>query len=292
MRIALLLPALVLAILSAYPARAQEFDPATNAKGWTRADADGSFTVFDAAGKRLITWMKDGTTLGHVDLSKLEGPPDSWVIDSYGNAWVVVGNSLHQVDKKGKVGNRIRLPGTVADMAWEPRGLILSYRAAEPYVEKREYKNGNLMWSWGSKPSGPSSPTALFRVAATNNNEVVVTRGASMAVDVLDLQTGKHLRQLNFVYKGAVAPELSLSNSDRGALVWWSGKTLALAAVPGNQAGFTKMNGLLMARIDFVTQSVEFLPTGLTEDHALVGVVENEAAFVSPKGGMVFVPVR
>ncbi len=292
MRIALSLPALVLVALSVFPAKAQEFDPVMHTKGWTRADADGSFTVFDAAGKRLITWMKDGTTLGHVDLSKLDGTPESWVIDSYGNAWVVVGNSLHQVDKKGKVGNRIRLHGTVADLAWDPRGLILAYRAAEPYVEKREYKNGNLMWSWGSKPSGPSSSSTLFRVAATNNNEVVVTRGTSMAVDILDLQSGKHLRQLNFAYKGAAAPELDLTNSDRGALVWWSGKNLALAAVPGNQAGFTKMNGLLLARIDLVTQSVEFLPTGLTGDHSLVGVVENEAAFVNPKGGMVFVPVR
>jgi hypothetical protein len=278
-------------VLMLVPSMAQDFDPAVNAAGWTRADADGSFTCFDPVGKRLVTWLRDGNTLGHVDLAKLEGTPEAWVIDSYGNAWVVVGTNLWQVDKKGKLGNRAKLPAAVADLSWDPRGLVIVYRAAEPYVEKREYKSGSLVWSWGTRPSESSSRT-LFRVSVTNNNEVVVVRGTSMSVDVLDLQSGKLLRQLALAYKGAAAPDLELGNSNRGPLTWSASKGVAFAAVPGTQAPHARMNGLLLARIDLAAQSLEFLPTGLSEDHTLVGIVENDAAFLKPKGGLVFVPVR
>lgn len=292
MRIVPSLLALVLTASATLPAAAQEYDPASHAAGWTRADADGSFTVYDPAGKRLVIWLRDGTTMGHVDLTKLDGTPESWVIDSYGNAWVVVGASLVQVDKKGKIGNRVKLPAAVADLAWEPRGLVIAYRTTEPFVEKREYKNGNVLWSWGGRSGASTASSVLYRVAITNGNEVVVTRGASLSVDILDLQSGKQLRQLALVHKGVAAPDLELGSSERGSLTWWTGKGVALAAVPGSQAPYAKMNGLLLARLDLNAQILDFLPTGLTEDHTLVGVVENEAAFLKPKGGFVFVPVR
>lgn len=292
MRIAPLLPALIAAALIFLPASAQEFDPVKSASGWTRTDADGSFTFFDPAGKRLFTWLKDGSNLGEVDLAKLEGPPEFWVIDSYGNAWVVVGTNLLKVDPKGKVNSRVKLPAPAADLAWDPRGLVISYRASEPYIEKREYKNGNVVWSWGSRPAGTSSSAILFRITVTNNNEVIVARGASMAVDALDLQSGKYLRQLSMAYKGMASPDLELGGFDRGPLVWWTGKSVVLAAIPGTQASHTRMNGLLLARIDLTGQVLEFLPTGLTVDHSFVGIVDSEAAFIKPKGGLVFVPIR
>lgn len=292
MRIVTLFPALIVAALSVLPLAAQEFDPALTATGWARVDADGSFTFLDPGGKRLVTWLRDGTVLGQVDLARLDGQPEAWVIDSYGSAWVVVGTNLYQVEKKGKIGTRVKLPAPVADLAWDPRGLVLTYRTPEPFLEKREYKNGNLLWSWGTRPAGVVSPATLFRAAATNNNEVVVTRGASMSVDVLDLQTGKPLRQLGFAFKGTTAPDLDLANRDRGPLAWWTGKGVAFAAVPGSQARHSGMSGLLLLRIDLASQSVEFLPTGLTEDHAFLGIAENEAAFLKPKGGLAFVPVR
>lgn len=292
MRIHTLLPALIVAALTAFPAPAQEFDPATMATGWARVDTDGSSTFFDSTGKRLVTWLKGGTIQGQVDVSRLEGPPEAWVIDSYGNAWVVVGTSLFQVDKKGKVGTRVKLPAAVADLAWDPRGLVITYRTPEPYLEKREYKSGSLLWSWGNRPSGVNAPPALFRAAVSNGIEVLVTRGASMAVDILDLQTGKPLRSLAFAFKGMTAPDLELANGERGPLVWWTAKSVAFGAVPGSQAPHARMSGLLLARIDPATQVIEFLPTGLAEDHAFIGIAEEEAVFLKPKGGLVFVPVR
>jgi hypothetical protein len=291
-RIALLLPALVATTLAAVPAAAQDFDPVVSATGWARADADGSFTFFDPVGKRLVTWLRDGTMQGSVDLSKLDGAPEFWVIDSYGNAWVVVGPNLTKVDPKGKVGTRVRLAALVADLAWDPRGLVVAYKAADPYIEKRDYKGGSVLWSWGSKPSGSATSTVNLRIAVTNNNEVLVTRGSSLGLEVLDLQSGKTLRQVGAAYKGGLAPELDLGAADRGPLVAWSGKAVAFAAVTGGQAAHTKMNGLLLARLDTSGQGIEYLPTGLTEDHHLVGIVENEAAFLKPKGGLVFVPIR
>lgn len=282
--------ALLSVALAALPGRAQDMDPMAQATGWARADADGSFTFFDPGARKLITWMKDGNLLGHVDLSKLDGPPEFWSIDSYGNAWVVQGTSLIQVDKKGKLGSRVRLPAQVADLAWEPRGMVISYRTAEPYLEKRDYKSGAVAWSWGARPERGSATTS-FRIAVTNTNEVVVARGTSMAVDILDLQSGKQLRQATLSYKGAAAPELDARAADRGPLAWWTGKGVALAAVPGSQAPHARMNGLLLARIDYAGQAVDFLPTGLTEDHVFLGVVESEAAFAKPKGGLVFVPL-
>lgn len=292
MRIALFLPALVATTLTVVPAAAQDFDPAVSATGWARADADGSFAFFDPVGRRLVTWLRDGTVQGNVDLSKLEGQPEFWVIDSYGNAWVVIGSNLMKVEPKGRVGARVKLPAPVADLAWDPRGLVLAYKVPDPYIEKREYKNGNLLWSWGNKPSGATAAAVGIRVAITNNNEVLVTRGASLTLEALDLLTGKSMRQFVPVYKGAATPELELGSADRGSLVCWPSKTVAFAAVPGGQAAHTKMNGLLLARLDLGGQGLEFLPTGLTEGHVLVGVVENEAAFLKPKGGLVFVPVR
>lgn len=292
MRIVPLLPALIAASLSVQTLSGQDFDAPASAVGWSRVDADGSCTFYDPGARRLVTWLRDGTVQGQVDLSKLDGPPEAWVIDSYGSAWVVVGTSLVQVDKKGKLGIRVRLPAPVADLTWDPRGVVLSYRTPEPYLEKREYKGGSLLWSWGVRPSDATASSTLHRVAATNNNEVLITRGASMVVDVVDLQTGKALRRVGLAHKGAVAPDLDLGGRDRGPLAWWTGKSLAFAAVPGSQAVHARMSGLLLARIDLATQAVEFLPTGLTEDHLFLGIAENEALFVKPKGGLAFVPVN
>ncbi len=291
MRIAIVLPALVSVVLTAPPAAGQEYDPMVSASGWTRADADGSFTFYDPAGKRLVTWTREGGTLGQVDVSRLDGPPEFWVIDSYGNAWVVTGLSLVQVDKKGKIGSRVRLPAAVADLAWEPRGMVLAYRSAEPYVEKREFKNGSVLWSWGSRPSGTSAGASV-RLVVAGASEVAVARGGAMKLDILDLHSGKQLRQLAFAFKGAMAADLELGSGERGAMAWSAGLGVVFAAGPGSQAAQAKMNGLLLARLDLNSQVLDYLPTGLTEDHVLVGIVENEAAFLKPKGGLTYVAVR
>ena len=52
------------------------------------------------------------------------------------------------------------------------------------------------------------------------------------------------------------------------------------------------MNGMLLARFDLIRKTVEFLPTTLTEDHAFVGIIEDAATFISPKGGLAFSAIR
>ena len=75
-------------------------------------------------------------------------------------------------------------------MLGRPRGLVLAFKGAESYLEKREYKNGNVLWSWGEKPSGGAASAVVLRIGVTNNNEVLVARGPSLGMEVLDLQTG------------------------------------------------------------------------------------------------------
>ena len=290
MRRFLLLPVLV--CMALVPALAQDFDPALNASGWAKVDRDGSCTFLDGAGKRLVNWMRDGTVLSQLSLEKLDFTPEMWVLDRYTNAWVVAGNVLQFVEKNGKPGSRIRLPGEVADLAWDAKGFVLSYRGPQAYIERRDFKNGSVMWSWGSKPGEERSAAELYPVVVADSGEVVVTRGASMMLDLLDGLKGKPLAQASMLYKDAPMPDLVLGGGNRRALGWWIGKPVAFAAVGGSQAGFAKMNGLLLVRLDFSEGRADILPTGLTEDYRFIGVIENEAAFVAPKGGLVFVPIR
>lgn len=289
MRLQFLLPVLASMAL----AQAPDFDPPATAKGWARFDRDGSCTFLDSPGKRLVNWMRDGTILSQVSLARLDFVPEMWVLDSYNNAWVIAGGVLQFVDKTGKPGTRIKLPGQVADLAWDARGLVISYKTSTPYLEKRDFRGGGVMWSWGTKPDEerPVAPE-LFRVAISDSGEVVVTRGASMMVDLLDPQKGKPLAQAAMLYKDSPMPDLNLGTGRRGPVAWWIGKPVGFAAVTGTQAPFSKMNGALLVRLDFSEGRADILPTGLTEDHTFVGMVENEAVFMAPKGGLVFVPVR
>ena len=289
MRSLLLLPVLASMAL----AQAPDFDPAASATGWAHCDRDGSCTFLDSAGKRLVNWMRDGTVLSQVSLAKLDFTPEMWVLDSYNNAWVTAGGVLQFVEKSGKPGTRIKLPAEVADLAWDTKGMVLSFRTPTPYLEKREFKGGGLIWSWGSKPGDERSGNPeLFRVMIADSGEVVVSRGASMMVDLLDPVKGKPVAQAAMLYKDAPMPDLILGNGKRGAAAWWIGKPVGFSALTGAQAPFAKMSGMLLARLDFSEGRADVLPTGLTEDHAFIGMMENDAVFIAPKGGLVFVAVR
>ncbi|MBI4913761.1 MAG: hypothetical protein HY823_13585 [Acidobacteria bacterium] len=268
----------------------QEWDPAKEARGWARFDRDGSCVFFHSAGRRLVTWSRD-LPLPPVDLSRLDGAPEFWTLDSLGNAWVVSGNLLQYVEKNGRLGPRVRLPGSVSDLTWDVRGFVLSYRAPEPYVEKREYKGGGLLWSWGTRPEGRDGGPALHRIELADNGDVLVTRGSSMTVDIVDGAKGRPSLQTAFSWKGAVAPDLNLTG-DRAPLASWLGKNVIFSAVPGRQAPHAGMNGMLLARLDLGSRSLQFLPTGLGEDFSFVGIFEDQAVFLSPQGGLAFAAIQ
>jgi hypothetical protein len=52
------------------------------------------------------------------------------------------------------------------------------------------------------------------------------------------------------------------------------------------------MNGLLLAMENLSTSTVEFVPTGLSEQHAFIGMLDSDAAFIAPGGGLVFVQLK
>jgi hypothetical protein len=281
-----------LAALVSLSLGAQGFDPVKTASGWSRMDKDGSFTFYDAASRGLRIWMKDGGEIGAISLARMEERPEKWAVDIYGNAWVVAGGTLYLVDgKSGKVSTKDRLPGDVADLAWDPKGLVICYQGAEPYLEKREYRSGSVVWSYGTKPRRGGS-TVMQRIALGDEGQIILANGIGLAVTILEGAKGKATGQTAFSYRGLAAPDLLLGESSRGPVVFWSGKNLVFAAVTGRQVPEAKMSGLLLARMDMGQSSVDFLPTGLTEDHLLVGVQDGQAVFIKPGGGLAYVTVQ
>ncbi|MBL0211400.1 MAG: hypothetical protein IPQ13_10895 [Holophagaceae bacterium] len=299
MRNVLSIPVLICALAGSLPAAAapQDSDPIKSASGWAKADKDGSCTFFNEATRSLETWMKDIGITGSLNLSKLDVPPEKWVLDPYGNAWVVSGPLLYQVYKNGKTGTTVRLPGEVVDLGWSTKGFFLLYRGGETYLEKRDYTKAGLLWSSGKKPKGSENgttpaPASADRLIVSEDGNVMLTNGASLSLLSFDGNKGTPLGETVFTQNNVAAPTLSLRGKERGALGWWMGKSVVMASVPASQVPNEKKAGLLLARLDLSAGSAEFLPTGVTEDHKLIGVIETEAVLMKPGGGLVFVPIR
>jgi hypothetical protein len=273
-----------------FQAKAQGFDPIQKASGWSRADSDGSCTFFDPGTQALQTWMRDGGITGSLDVSKAGLSPERWVLDSQGNAWLVAGTALQWVDKNGKPGRRETLPMEVGDLAWDAKGFILCYRSREPYLEKRDYKSGSVIWSYGSKPQkGDGAARAVHRIAVSEEGNVLLGSGPSLTFTQIDGQKGKLLGQVVFSHEGNAAPSLALGDADRPALAWWVGHTAGFMGVPGSQVASVKMQGLLLARLDTSKGLLTFHPTGVSENHVLLGVTDSEAILRAPAGGLAFV---
>ena len=299
MRNVLSIPVLVCALAGGLSAVAplQEPDLMKTAAGWARVDKDGSCTFFNAATRSLETWSKDFGVTGSLNLSKLEVSPEKWVLDPFGNAWVVSGAMLYQVNKNGKPGSTVRLPGEVADLGWDTKGFFLLYRGAETYLEKRDFSKAALIWSAGRKPKAqedgaPVASHAADRLVVAEDGNVLVANGPSFSLASFEGNKGTSLGETVFTLNNAPAPILALGGKERGALGWWLGKSVVMAAVPASQVPNEKKAGLLLARLDLAAGSVEFLPTGVTEDYKLLGLLETEAVIMKPSGGLVFVPIK
>lgn len=293
MQPSLLPPALLLVLTGAVvQAQSQPWNPIQHASGWSRVDRDGSCTFYNPQTQTLQTWMKDGGVIGSLDLSKAGLVPEKWVLDSQGNAWLISKTTLLQVDKTGKPGRRETLPLEVGDLAWDAKGFSLCYQSREPFVEKRDYKNGQVLWSFGTKPQkGDASPRVLHRIAVSEDNHVVLGSGASLVLQTLDGLRGKLLGQTVFAVGEAAAPDLALGTSDRPPMHWWLGHGMAFMGVPGTQVPSAKIQGLVLVRLNLSGGTLDFFPTGVTEDHTLIGATETEAILQAPKGGLVFIPL-
>jgi hypothetical protein len=275
-------------------AQAQDLDWAKSVQGWARFDPTGAATFYDASTKHLVTWMKDAGILARINVSKADMVPERWVVDD-DRIWIMAGTTMKQISKTGQVTRSASLPAEVADADFiPPDGIVLSYRTLKPFIEKRDIKTGSVSWSFGSKPKKGEATTSkvLHRVLRNDETNVVVVSGSDIAVSMLDGKKGTLLGQAVFSYNDGTPPALSLGENDRGPAVWYWGKSVAFSSIPASAVPSLNQKGLLLARLDFASSVVEFLPTGLIEGSILVGILEDRATFVAPGGGLVFIPIK
>ena len=300
--------------LSSAQVFAQTWDPVKNASGWARVDKDGSVAFYDPGRRKVVSWMRDGGVLGEVNVSGLPQAlwyweiaqgntgdddvsgrpqqPEKWALDASFNAWVVTGHYLQFVGKDGKIAN-VKLPYEVGDLAWDAQGIYLSYQCAEPFIEKRAYDGGSVIWSYpGVTGKERPSPTVQNRIDVTEDKTVILSHPDNFQVDLIDGATGKIKGHATFMSKGKPAPGRTLGTQALGPMAWWLNKNTAFQAVPASQVPTLGMVGLLLAKEDFATSTMEFIPTGLSEKHFFIGIIDTDAAFIAPTGGLVFFPIH
>lgn len=280
-------------IVCAVSLSAQDWNAQALAKGWARQDITGALTFYDADTQSLRVWSKDGSASGHLSLVQAGVKPEYWFLDQYDQAWLTSGNHLLYVDKAGKVLRRETLPAEVSDLAWDATGFYLVYRLDAVFIEKRDLKRGEVLWSYGPKPKkgATSQLPNLFRLALTGTGQLVCTLGPDLNVLMVDSGNGKEQGKTFFAYNNAPAPALQVFAQDRQPIRWWAQKGVLLANVPGSQMP-QKAQGQFLAKADLSQGTVEFMATGLDEGSVLVGVLDNEATFVKPDGGLVFLQLK
>lgn len=287
------LPILIPALVGAASLSAQDWNAPALAKGWARQDITGALTFYDSDTQSLRTWSKDGSASGQLSLAQAGVKPEFWLLDQYDQAWLTSGNQLLYVDKAGKVIRRDTLPNEVSDMVWDATGFYLVYKLDTVFIEKRDLKRGEVLWSYGTKPKrgANAQPTHLFRLALTGTGQLICTLGPDLNVLMVDPGNGKEQGKTFLAYNNAAAPVLQVFAQDRQPIRWWAQKGALLANVPGSQMP-QKAPGQYLAKIDLSQGSVEFLATGLDEGSTLVGVLDNEATFVKPGGGLAFLQLK
>lgn len=298
MRRLLLILTVLVSVGWAIPGRAQGWDAASLARGWAHQDKDGSFTFYDEFSAALQTWARDGGLQLSTPLGQMPVVPEKWVIDPHNNHWVISGVTLIQVSHTGEILHTSTLPAEVADICWDTWGFVLSYRTPEPYLEKRDFKNGALLWSFGSKPvSGGGSPDANTRpVVMDDEGNVLMADGNSLALSVIQGATGRKVSEASFhLSNGGPAPNLEGPAVDRGPLVYWGGNGVVFAVVkaaqvPAGLKGASK--GAVLARLELATGQVDFLPTGLSDAHTLIGIYDSSAVFARPEGGLELLKIK
>jgi len=283
--------------LSAWTLSAQTWDAATQARSWAKQDKDDTFTFYDPISRMFHSWTRDGGLLGSIPAGRLEGVPERWVMDPRSNAWVAIGTTLTLVDRSGRSVETVRLPAEVGDVCWDAKGFVLSFRSTEPYLEKRDFK-GALLWSFGAKPSRGDGPASLNRrsIVMDDAGNVLMADSNALNLAIIDGKTGKKQSETNLLLAGGQpAPALEGFAADRGPLAIWPGKGVIFAAVKAVQIPAPlreSIQGLGLARLDYAQSRLEFLPTGLDESHILIGVLDSDAVFVNPRGGLMLVKIK
>jgi len=271
--------------------QAQAWDPARKATGWARVDIDGSIAFHDPASRKIYSWLKDGGgVFSEVDVSKLPQAPEKWVMDASLNAWVVTGGNLRFVNKANGTFFSTELPHEVGDLAWDAVGMYFSYKNETSLIEKKSFQTGEVIWATELDPDKEhGSKGGADQILVTPDKTLVVSHPGRFQVDLVDGGDGRIKGQVTFSYRGKPAPACL---PGRGAMGWWLDQGLAIRAIPASSLPSLGMVGLLLAKEDLAAATVDFVPTGLSEEHSFIGMVESEAVFIAPGGGLVYLPIH
>jgi hypothetical protein len=227
--------------------------------------------------------------------------PERWVVDSYNRVWMTCGTRLAVLGKEGKPDSLLPLPAPVEDMAVGQDGIFLLFRAMKPYVEKRDLKSGAVLWSFGDKnliKEAEDHPlrVPLNRMALGADGSVYLAEGGSLAFTVLDPKKGpREPGQAFFTCQDALPARATLGRTGRGPVLSWAGRDVLFSAFLPSQVkacGAPESQGLLLARFDLAKGTLDWLPTILAEGHRLVGLLDGEAVFLAPNGGLAYTPIR
>ena len=230
-----------------------------------------------------------------------EALPERWALDASNRVWMVCDGRLAVFDKDGKPENSFPLPAAVEDMAVGRDGILVLYRTMKPYLEQRDLKTGAVLWAFGDKAQlkeATAQPllVPLNRMAMGADGMVYIAEGASMAFTVLDPVKGpKEPGQSFFTCQDAVPARAVLGRVGRGPLLSWAGKDVIFGVFAPSQVkscGAPESKGLLLARYDLAKGTLDWLPTPLSEGHRLVGLLDTEAVFLAPNGGLAYAPIR
>jgi len=230
-----------------------------------------------------------------------EAAPERWVIDSYSRTWMVCDERLLIFNKDGLMENASALPAPVEDMAVGREGILILYRTLKPCVEKRDLRTGAVLWSYGDRSQlreAEAQPllVPLNRMALGVDGTVYLAEGASLAFTILDPIKGpKEPGQTFFTCHDAIPGRAVLGRVGRGPLLSWAGKDVIFGVFTPSQVkscGAPESKGLMLARFDLLNGALEWLPTTLSEGHQLVGLLDHEAVFLAPGGGLAYAPIR
>ena len=230
-----------------------------------------------------------------------DATPERWVIDSYSRTWMICDGRLVVLDKDGQIEQAQALPAPVEDMAVGREGILLLFRTLKPYLEKRDLRTGAVLWSYGDRAQlkdAAAQPllVPLHRMALGADGTVYLAEGASLALTVLDPIRGpKEPGQTFFTCHDALPGRAVLGSLGRGPILSWAGRDVIFSVfTPGQirSCGAPASKGLVLARFDLLSGALEWLPTDLPEGNRLVGLLDREAVFLAPGGGLAYAPIR
>lgn len=230
-----------------------------------------------------------------------EAKPERWVLDTYNRVWMVCDSRLAVLGKDGAPEITLDLPGQVEDMVVGRDGLYLLYRSIKPVIEKRDLRSAAVLWTYGDRnqlkeEAAHPQLVPLNRMALGADDSVFLAEGASLAFTVLDPARGpKNPGQVFFTCQDAIPPRAVLGRQGRGPMLTWAGRDVIFGAFTPAQVkscGAPDAKGLVLARFDLAKGTLAWVTTPLPDGHLLVGLLDTEAVFLAPGGGLAFAPIH